>query len=141
MNQTTKIILAIILTIVIVGGSVYYYLNQANQIEIDNLEAQIDQLGQEQKEEKVSEYEAAKIYCEGRAKSNAEVDNIVFVENDDGYFVECGISAGVGGFTSIGKKIDDSWQKVWEGNGELLESIVRKYDLPHSIHKGMAISD
>ncbi len=44
MNQTVKIILAIILTALVIGGGTYYYLNQTCQTEIGNLETEKDDL-------------------------------------------------------------------------------------------------
>ncbi len=167
MSKTASIILSIVLSALIVGGGTYYLVSQASQNDKQELESQIEELLDEAEkisneneeqplieedadsEEQTSEsdiYQEAKQYCDSRASSEeTEVVNIVFVENSDGYFVECGIGAknaeAVGGYASIGKKVSGEWEKLWEGNGIMEQSIVDDNNIPYAIHKGNTAPD
>ncbi len=44
MNQLGKIVLAVVITALVVGGATYYLANQSARLEVENLESRIDQL-------------------------------------------------------------------------------------------------
>ena len=143
-------------------GGVWYWQNsektkqqQENQNKVSTLETAKSNLEKDKAEleKKVEETEKTTMSSSQgtTTASQGEIDQIkvvcivgkdevlnplVYVENDNGKFADCGIGQknGPGGGHVFLKKINNAWTKIWEGNGDPTEQDIEKYKIPHQIY-------
>jgi len=146
MKKTWIVVITIIITGLIVGGLTYYFINRSAQSDKKSLETQIEELqnqveqsqinNQESsatEEESINDLEKAKALCEADIQTGESLFTVNYIENDDGKFVDCSIgqTSGPAGHHLFGKLLGNSWTEVWSGNGEVEQSTIDKYNIPH----------
>lgn len=154
------IIIVAVLSAGAAGGGIWYYQDQQVQkqktsistLETDKKNLETEKTNLEQEKQKVEEQIKTLAGSNQTVTvQNNEVDQInkvcvvgkdeelgllVYVENSNGKFADCGIGQknGPGGFHLFLKKINNVWTKIWSGNGDPTEQDIEKYKIPRQIY-------
>ncbi len=82
-----------------------------------------------------NELDTLREFCQGDDPDTV-VGGIKYIETNDGKFGSCGIGSRTseGGAMLISAYVNESWVRVWAGNGIMDNSLCAQYKLPSTIY-------
>jgi hypothetical protein len=140
----------VLLTGVVVGGGVWYYMDQNDQAQqkacdssINSKQSQIDTLNAKLKESenKVTTEMTPKTtqtdslttlqsFCKVSGSTNP--DSVSYMQSANGEYGNCGLENAF----LIATKVNGTWAKVWAGNGTIDTSLCDQYKIPNKMSGG-----
>jgi len=153
------VLISVIVSGALVGGSAYYIEKTKANAQKDDLNSQITTLQKQVKDLQTKSTASTsattstattaatstaaatdylttlKTFCDGQHGSENELKRYYYLENTDGKFGDCTIGQinGGAGFHLFSKIIDNQWTAIWHGNGFISQALVDQYKIPAEI--------